>query len=62
MLNEEWEPFQIACCEIRVKRIRVNQGVGVLQKYYYICTYIFKKCVGLNERGRSQTTFTRGGG
>ena len=27
MLSEEWKPFEIRASEIRVKRIRINQGV-----------------------------------
>ena len=30
MLSEEWELFKIHVSEIRVKQIRVNQGLGVL--------------------------------
>ena len=28
VLSEEWELFENACFEIRVKQIRVNQGLG----------------------------------
>ena len=30
ILSEEWESFEKHVSEIRVKRIRVNQGVGVI--------------------------------
>ena len=30
MLSEEWESFKSCVSEICLKRIRVNQGVGVL--------------------------------
>ena len=31
MLSEEWELFKMRVSEIRVKQIRVNQGLGVYE-------------------------------
>ena len=40
VLSEEWELFEI--CEIRVKQICVNQGLGVFElKHFWFTLQVF---------------------